>query len=312
MASTDLQSAAADTDAAKPLVSMIVANYNMGRFVAETIRSLCAQTVTDVEIVVVDDGSTDDSWDVIQREAALDRRIVTLRQANAGQASAKNAGIRASRGQFVGFCDADDLWKPNKLEVQLKAFTSQDIGVVYTDADHMNEKGEYLGSSDMKSVNGWVLEKMFVRNFVPFGTALIRRDALVECGVFDERYRMGIDWELWLRIARKYQFVHVREWTMQYRLWSGQMSKNWRGRYDWVLRIMGDFLAKYPNELDKDIVRRAWGHTYFNRGSHRADMGGERVRGTLDVIRGLRYCPEDFSGWKLLVKIWIAPFRRSK
>jgi glycosyltransferase involved in cell wall biosynthesis len=293
-----------------PLVSVVMANYNMGAYVGSAIQSICEQTVRNIEIIVVDDGSSDESWKVICDAAASDSRIVPIRQANAGQASAKNAGVRVARGDYIGFCDADDLWKPNKIEDQLNPFEDPTVGVVYTDLCVIDQEGRQTGQSNVVPVSGWVLQTLFFRNFVPFSTAIVRKSAFDECGLFNEQYRMGIDWDLWLRIARKYQFVHVRAWTTAYRSWDGQMSKNWRGRYEWVTRIMTDFLREFPGEIDAAGVRRAWGETYLNRGWLRAESGGERLRGTVDVLRGLSRCPQIFWGWKLLLKIWLLPLRR--
>jgi glycosyltransferase involved in cell wall biosynthesis len=299
-----------DDSTRAPLVSVVVANYNMGAYVGSAIRSISDQTVRDIEIIVVDDGSTDDSWAVIREAALSDSRIVPIRQANAGQASAKNAGIGVARGQYVAFCDADDLWKPTKLEEQLTPFEDPTVGVVYSDLCIIDEQGRQTNKTDMVPVTGWVLQTLFFRNFVPFSTAIVRKRALDECGPFNEQYRMGIDWDLWLRIARKYQFVHVRTWTTEYRSWDGQMSKNWRGRYEWVIRIMTDFLKQFPGEIDAAGVRRAWAETYLNRGWLRAQSGGDRLGGTVDVIRGLVRCPEVVWGWKLLLKIWLLPLRK--
>jgi glycosyltransferase involved in cell wall biosynthesis len=280
-----------------------MANYNMAAYVEEAIGSLRAQTIDDIEIVVVDDGSTDASWGIIQAVAAADPRIRAIRQANSGQARAKNVGIAASRGQFVGFCDADDTWLPHKLEVQLRAFDSDDVGLVYTDLYTMDREGTVTGKSNISPVEGWVLQSLFVRNFVPFGTALVRRRALDECGRFDEAYRMGIDWELWLRIARRYRFRHVREWTARYRAWEGQMSKDWQGRYRWAFRIMEDFLNRFPTDVEQSVARKAFSYTYFNRGMYRAELAGEWGGGLADVARGLRYRPFDPMGWRVFAKV---------
>jgi glycosyltransferase involved in cell wall biosynthesis len=303
MESTDSRSAAAEGGA--PLVSIVVANYNMAPYVADAIRSLLTQTVADVEVIVVDDGSTDSSWEIIQQEAARDPRVVPIRQQNAGQASAKNAGIRAARGKFVGFCDADDVWLPHKLAVQLPEFDDPRVGVVYTDLYAMDAEGNKTGESNIQPRNGDVLADLFIRNFVPFGTALVRRDALAECGAFDESYRMGIDWDLWMRIARRFHFKHVREWTAMYRVWPGQMSKDWRGRYFWAFRIMRDFTSRFPSAVDARTRRRAFGNTYLNRGFYRGTAGGERLGGSLDVIKGLWFCPTDTSAFRILGKIWL-------
>src|SRR6267142_4272392 len=127
-----------------PLVSVVIPNYNCGRFLAETLESVFAQTYPNVEVIVVDDGSTDDSLNVLESFAA---RVRVVRQANQGVSAARNAGIRESRGAFVAFLDADDLWHPEKLTKQIAVFANPAVGLVYCAVEYIDEQGRSLGTN---------------------------------------------------------------------------------------------------------------------------------------------------------------------
>ena len=256
-----------------PLVSVVVATYNCAGFLREAIGSVLNQTYRRLELHVVDDGSTDHTADVIQ-EFASDPRLHYHFQTNRGQTNAKNRGIAMSRGEFVAFCDADDRWLPSKLAVQIPLFHGRpDLGVVYTRSSKIDEAGRTLASAkEPRSFfkSGRVTVDLFKTNFVPFGTAVIRKSCLDEMGAFDERYRMGIDWELWLRLSTRYEFLFADEVTYVYRVWDGQMSRNWEGRYENCFRIMRDFESRHAGLLSPAVVREAWADSFVQRGRQRA------------------------------------------
>ena len=286
----------------RPLVSVVIATYNMGRYVAEAIRSVQAQTVTDLEIHVVDDGSTDETRTIVSALLA-DRRVHYHFQQNAGQTRAKNTGLKHSRGQYIGFCDADDLWLPNKLELQLPAFgTDPEVAVVYTRSQPIDQAGELLPAPAFPEYTGRITEQLFLENFIPFGTALVRADAIERHGGFNERYRMGIDWELWLRLSIHYRFNFVPERTYLYRIWEGQMSSNWRGRYDACFRIMDEFRREYPEFVPRATVRKALAHSYANRARARADISRDYGGAIADCAAAVRHGLSPISAARFLLR----------
>jgi glycosyltransferase involved in cell wall biosynthesis len=223
------------------------------------------------------------------------------RQANAGQTSAKNRGIDAARGEFVGFCDADDVWLPDKLAVQIPAFArSERIAVVYSRATPIAPDGKpiHTGPRPVPYVSGRITADLFKSNVVPFGTAVVRRSCLIEMGAFDERYRMGIDWELWLRLSTRYEFLFIDEITYLYRIWPGQMSSNWRGRYDAAFEIMRAFLARHPDLLPSTVIRAAWADCFLQRARVRALQSHEYGPAFADLARALRFDPACLNAWK--------------
>ena len=283
-------------------VSVVIANFNMARFVEQAIRSALNQTTPPIEVIVVDDGSVDNSRDIIRGVAANDSRVVIVEQANAGQTRAKNAGLARARGTIVGFCDADDYWLPHKLEAQLPCFKSPEVALVYSRSRWVDPAGTVIKEVPERYSEGRVLEHLIVENFVPFGTALVRRDALTEIGGFDERYRMGIDWAAWLRLGRLYDFAYVDLVTYAYRVWDGQMSVNTGARFDAALRILTDFLGEYPGAVSDRVINRGFADTYANRALWLARTGGGVKLVTSNLLRSLRASPFESLGWKAVAK----------
>ena len=177
-----------------PLVSVIIPAYNAERFIGETIRSVLLQTYPNIEIIVVDDGSKDDTATIVGQFAERDPRIILSQQPNAGVAAARNCAIKHSRGEFVAPIDSDDLWYPHKIEKQVERIlhASADIGLVYTWSAHIDEEGSLTGGYN-KSLR--------------------------------DRGAQGCeDWDIALRVAERYKFLVVPEFLVGYRQAFGSMS----------------------------------------------------------------------------------------
>jgi glycosyltransferase involved in cell wall biosynthesis len=288
-----------------PLVSVVIATYNMGTYVVQAVNSVLEQQGIDLEVVVVDDGSTDDTQAALAQfsENPYVRVIV---QPNRGQPCAKNAGLRASRGQFIAFCDADDFWLPNKLTLQLPLFAQNpQVGVVYSPVLILHTDGSLSEETGRDFYRHDVLEELFLRNIVPFGTAVVRRDCFERLGGFDHSIPMGIDWDLWLRIAVEWDFDFVNQPTYIYRIWDGQMSANWRKRYECALRIMANFLERHPGRLSDQVIATCYADTYTNLALEQVRHVG--IGAALTAIRKALACRVDYwPTWRLLLTLpWI-------
>ena len=285
------------------LVSVVMATYNCRRFIGDAIRSVLAQTYRNLELHVVDDGSTDGTREEVA-PFLQDSRVRYHYQANAGQTVAKNCGIRHSRGEFVAFCDADDAWLPDKLALQLPHFALDPrVGVVYSRVQLIDERGAPLDPRRYEEPtyhSGKVTAELFKNNFIPFGTAVVRRRCLDTVGGFNERYRMGIDWELWLRISLHDDFLFVDARTYRYRVWANQMSTNWKGRYDNQFAIMKEFAANHGDALDPAVLRVATAHSFATRARARVISSGAYSGGLADVVQALRVAPTLLLAWKTL------------
>ena len=290
-----------------PRVSVVIATYNMGQYLKAAIDSVLAQRIGELDVHVVDDGSTDSTREVVAAYAG-DPRLHYHWQANSGQTKAKNLGLSHCTGEFVAFCDADDMWTPDKLEIQMPLFEQgDDVGVVYSRKRPILPDGTAapVPADVEQHPSGRVTEALFKNNFIPFGTAVVRRKCLAELGAFDERYRMGIDWELWLRISTRYRFQFADAVTYLYRTWAGQMSNNWRGRYEYAFRIMEDFLAAHGDLVSKATIREAYAHSYWTRGRVRSVLEQEYALGMRDALTALKFRPTYLLAWKLIGRIGI-------
>jgi glycosyltransferase involved in cell wall biosynthesis len=210
---------------ARPLVSVIVAAYNAEATLAETLRSALAQSYRPVEVILVDDGSTDRTAEI----AASFPEVILIRQANAGVAAARNAGIRASRGEWLAPLDADDLWHPAKLERQVAAaLAAPELpGFVYCWLRVIDGAGRIRGSGDRDAVAGRVIHRHLLRNFAGAGgQALFRRDAVAALGGYDESLERCEDILLQFQLAARHPVAFVPEHLIGYRLGEGQMTAN--------------------------------------------------------------------------------------
>jgi len=212
-----------------PQVSVVIPTYNRATLIGETLDSVLAQTYRDFEVIVVDDGSTDNTPAVIN--AGYKGLVRYIRQENAGQAAARNTGIRIANGTYIAFLDDDDLWLPHKLARQMPLFESNPATVwVYCDAQVFDDTtGQPL--HNFSQINpphaGQVAHHLLQRDFIASPTPIIRRAIFEKVGYFDESglIRRREDWEMWLRIAAVYTVDYLPEVLARYRVHSGSATQ---------------------------------------------------------------------------------------
>lgn len=287
----------------EPLVSVVIATYNMGKYLPDAVKSVLNQQWLNLELIVIDDGSEDETPKIISGFNS-DSRLYYVRTENQGQPKAKNLGLAKSKGEFIAFCDADDLWHPEKLKIQMPSFASPGIGVVYSEVSYIDEFGKKVQKPrPYDRHSGKITNELAIKNFIPFGTAVIRRACLDQNGNFDESLPMGIDWDLWLRYSLNWEFHYVPESTYIYRLWPGQMSKNYRGRYENAVRILSKFLAQYPDALPRSVISRAWADMYVSRAMAIASTEKTFTEPLLDILAGLKIDFTYLTAWRSLAKL---------
>lgn len=215
-------------------MSVVIPAYNAGRTIAETLASVISQTHHHLEIIVVDDGSTDDTVAVVEAYGKQDSRIGLIRQANGGVAAARNTGISAATGPFIAPVDADDLWHPEKIERQLRVFMENDdrLGLVYTWFALIDHRSRVIQLRHRPEHQGDVLSALAFHNFIGNGSsAMFRRTALADTQGYDSTLRarggQGCeDWKLYFEIAEHYRFGLVPEALTGYRDLPDNMSSD--------------------------------------------------------------------------------------
>ena len=198
-----------------PTISVILPTHNRGHSIARAIQSVLDQTYSNLELIVVDDGSTDNTEEIVN--AYKDRRIRYIRhEVNRGAGAARNTGLKLSRGAFIAFQDSDDEWLPEKLQKQIDVYlhATPDIGVVYTDMYRISEMGKtkYWKSPVIKKgrlINPKTLD--YQTQGLGIQSTLIRRDCFNIVGLFDENLPRWIDLELFIRLSKYYEFICIRD-----------------------------------------------------------------------------------------------------
>lgn len=207
------------------LVSVIIPSYNSAQYLPEAIESVLTQTYRPLQVIVVDDGSTDDTARAVE---PYRDRIRFIQKSNGGPASARNFGLKAVKGDWIAFLDADDVWLPQKLEKQMRVIEEHpEVGMVACGEYEVNEYGTrdaehiYTNYKDKRRF----LEALCSGNVIGGGsTALVRRSCLEHLGGFDEDLFGTEDWDMWLRIAFLYEVRFVEEPLMEARRRNGSVS----------------------------------------------------------------------------------------
>jgi glycosyltransferase involved in cell wall biosynthesis len=289
-----------------PAVSVITPAYNYGRFLPGAIESVLGQTLGELELIIIDDGSTDDTPAVVRRYGA-DRRLRYFRVERIGHVAAKNVGLRLAEAPLVAFLDADDLWLPQKLERQAALFRADPtLGVVYTRALWVDETGQELEREQPRLHRGEVLDELFRHNFVCFSSAVVRADVFHTVGLFDEGLPLAADFDLWLRAAMHYRFDYVDAPLVKYRTGHSSLSRRLEERLRTAQRIMDRFLDHHGGRaiVDPAVVRRARAETFYHLGLVR------RRRSALAALpcflRALALRPGYWGAWKGLASLALA------
>ncbi len=236
-----------------PQISVIIPAYNAERTIRQTIESVQRQTFQDFELIVINDGSKDRTVELVQ--SIQDERLKIFSYENGGLPVARNRGISRATGEFIAFLDADDLWTPDKLELQLTALKQHpEAGVAYSWTYFMdvNEQGEAVSflPSPQYSFEGNVYEKLLVSDFIHSGSnTLIRRQAIASAGEFDPTLKSCEDWDYWLRLATCWHFVVVPKHQIFYRRTPGAMSSKVEVMKEAALIAMDKAYKAAPPEL---------------------------------------------------------------
>jgi len=278
-----------------PTVSVVIPTYNRAHLIGKAIQSVFNQSYQDFEIIIIDDGSTDNTEEIIK--GYKDKRINYIKhERNQGISAARNIGIKKARGEYIAFLDSDDEWLPEKLDKQIKVFQNEppEVGVVCSWSFKINEKGNYIGKVCLPKKEGYMYKDLLSSNNLSVPTLLIRKECFEKVGLFDNLLNGQEDWDMWIRIAKYYRFVLIKAPLAKRRIHSKQISNDLERKIITAHRI----LLKYSDELKKS--RSIYSKHYFYIGNRLCHMG--------KIKEGQRYLLKAISLYPLYIRYYICIF----
>ncbi len=245
--------------APEPLVSVIMAVHNREASVSRAINSVLAQTYRNLELIVVDDGSTDGTRDVVKR---FGLPVKVISQTHAGAYVARNRALRYARGKLIAFIDSDDAWMPDKLELQVPLMRKPEVGLVFGDAIHLMAPEDGAPQTGLTSFRiappkrGRAADGFVSCNFVPTCTVLVRRSCLEEIGGFSEANKVSADYLAWFRIALRHDLDFVERPLIKYTVHADGLSFDLGRSLEARIHLFSAELAQPADPATRQLLRR--------------------------------------------------------
>ncbi|MCA9468792.1 MAG: glycosyltransferase family 2 protein [Nitrospira sp.] len=294
-----------------PLISVIIPVYNGERYIGQAVRSVLAQTWLPHEIIVIDDGSTDKTRETLE---PFWGQIQYLFQPNQGPSAARNAGIKVAQGDLICFLDADDLWTPEKLEVQLMFMQANpETAMVFADHEEFNREGLVLASylrEKRKAFLAFPVEpgtvdgafgKLVIENFISTPTVMLRKCCLERAGVFDEKIRSVEDRDLWMRISASFPIACIPRILCKRRMHGENISRKRELTLQGRIRILENNWNRFPLLLSDQVWRAQLVESYCHLGFLLLQQG--RKRDALRVgVKSLYSNLKGRRGWGALAE----------
>lgn len=275
-------------------ISVIIPTYNRGSLIERSVKSVLEQDYHNLEVIIVDDCSTDNTKEVIG--SLDDGRIKYIQHTyNNGANAARNTGIKAAKGDYIAFQDSDDEWMPEKLSKQVKIFDDSDdknLGIVYTAFWKIEETiKKYIPSKDILKTSGDLHDTLLGTNFISTQSLLIKKECLLNVGMFDEKLPRLQDWELLLRLSKHYHFYLVDEPLVNVYYTEGSISTNQKKLTDTLILI----LEKHYDDFAKDKKVLASYYCYISQQFYLAS----------DKKETYYYCLKALKLDSLKLKLWF-------
>ena len=274
----------------QPLISVIIPNYNYGRYISESINSVLGQSYKSIECIVVDDGSTDNSVDVI---CSFGDRVKLICQENSHQAAARNKGIKAASGEWIAFLDSDDIWHPMKLEIQMRILSLkpewQFIGADFAIDTKFQNMGPEL---DIKEI---CLKDVLTSTPLSPSNLVVKADCLDITCLFDEDpiVRGVEDKDLWLRLVARFRGGKVHSQLCYYRLHQAQENR----RVDSMIKGEQIILERFFNTGPQfsHYKYMAYSHHHYMAGISLRDDAKQSGKSIIHFIKSLLFCPNSYN-----------------
>jgi glycosyltransferase involved in cell wall biosynthesis len=276
-------------------VSVVIPAYNNALYTVETVKSVLAQTYRDFEVIVVDDGSTDHTREVLE---PFGNDITYIHKENGGACSARNLGIRYSDSEFVACLDCDDVWLPEHLERSVGLLEERtDLGFVFGPCYLIDGGGAVIGMTNYKFNLVWASRDLIRENYVGAPTVVIRRSCLKQVGLFDEQIFIPADWDLWLRLANEFPIGYIDEPLAKYRMVSNYTLRNIGQYIEETQYVLAKHLDSFG--LDEQNRGRVTSGHYLNYAALYRDQG-DMTRARAMIMRAIRANPRLWAGYRHL------------
>jgi len=285
-------------------VSVIIPTYNRADLLPEAIDSVLAQTWKEMEIIVVDDGSTDRTKETVRR---YDDRVRYFYKENGGPSSARNMGIKKAKGTHVAFLDSDDVWEPEKLRIQMDFMREHpEIKFVCTDSSLIGSRKSRERKLRKDSM-GHLFPILYLNSFVRTSTALMVKECFQEIGYFDERYRSVEDYDVWLRVAKRFPIAYLNQPLVRYRKHEDNVSRDKITLRHNALRVLEAHYDPRQISARTHRIRMSNLHLYFGRAYLR--LGDTRMAREA-FGRSLRLTPFRFRSIRYWLRAWFMAPRK--
>ncbi|MBD3426570.1 MAG: glycosyltransferase [Candidatus Omnitrophica bacterium] len=253
-------------------VSVIIPAYNKADLTVRTVESVLAQTYVNIEIIVVDDGSTDDTKD---RLSPYLGRIRYEYKDNGGACSARNLGISLAEGEYVGLLDCDDLYLPDKIERSVMSLEEDPgAGFVHTSSLFIDDDDNTVGRFSVKGrKEGWITKDLILRNFICNSTVVARRICFDEVGLFDETIFIPADWDMWLRLSERYRAKYIDEPLTKHRNPESYTRKNLDESLSSGITVLKKAFERNPHL--KDLRPKAYSALHYRQARYYGRIGDD-------------------------------------
>lgn len=280
-----------------PLVSIILPTYNCAAFLPHSIGTILSQTYNSYEIIVIDDGSTDNTKEVLY---PFMQRIKYIRlEQNKGLPTARNIGIRSAQGKYIAFIDADDLWLPEKLQTDIEYFeTHPEVSMVYSKHINIDEKGDDLNGNTKKQLpSGNVFIQLFSeQNFIITSSVVVRKEIFETTGLFDEQLFNCQDWDMWLRITFHFKVAGIDKPLVKYRHNPRSLSKNRNNVLKYQKMVIDKIYNKFKdkeNGINEKLYKKRLASHYAKVGRYYLRIG-DKNRANENFGLSLKNAPLNF------------------
>ena len=283
-----------------PIVSVVIPTYNRAEFITRSVKSALKQTIKNIEVIVVSDGSTDNTDKIISNINDERLRYIKLFE-NKGAPAARNIGLKNSKGQYICFLDSDDEILPSKLEKQLEVFNNlkEKKSIVYCGFYYIYSKTNEAIKEIIPKEKGDIYYKIIENNCVGSPTPLVHRECFEKSGMFDESLESCQDWDMWIRLSKYYNFYFIPECLANVYIHGNQIST------DIKKKIVGrkKLLQKYNEDISLDKSVFSW---HLRRLGFYMCMDGQELNGRNILLKAIKVDPINWRGYAHIILSYLS------